>query len=588
MIYMISTLELLNIMAKPAFRTQFYNKCVEYLKRRDKKIHEIENNAYILEPLRLWLIGNPHIFLYLSDTIPKDPCFYRKLELSSKGYKNLEKQVGKTGNYFIISEQKLNLELVANNYANICVLLGIKSLEILEYQNDVTNYDNSFTNSLTTSEKERVMVINDYALNVLGNIVSNKVELIYVAAGDNYNSVQEFKKKVRNYKYHLLFKDENHIFEAVADPNYHYHYLGLKFVSLDMLATNLKKISSSESLASLLLLEINNKFFTKICFPNLTVRHGVASVFSDKLIDIKLKKILNILKERNIIMTYDELKDKIPKCRDKAFEIYESRPQRNDVTNGVIAYHNDVMKYYIDNAFDKEKLLDIGAGPLRQVEFYEKIGFKELVAIEPSQSSIETGLERYKNRCKKLKLVFIEGVGDEPWLNNNNYKPIIDKKLYKSVLFKFTIHYMIRNLDILLDNLKMVVDKGCTIVISCIDGSKLVNNMKNGKYEIVNRVEGEEPVLLYGVYDFPSEYDTENYKQIMIYFNGVYGVDNGSIEYVVNIDYLVSKFKEIGFENTFSKNFADIDIKELKSLLNKFNNAQRRISELHHLLIFKN
>lgn len=679
-----SVSDLLNTLNRSIYRTSFYSKCVDYLKRISNKnspIYEIENVNYVLEPMRLYFINsNVPLYLYLSNNLPqmanesKFKYAYRKLALTVKSQDALFRQINaiKLGTlkglcsdeddtdsnteeitrlsfngtnsvkYLLISLDQVPSDNIKNlyfkvpsNYATLSLLLGIKSLDILEYQNldrfcGYINSDNKtilkelkplfdfydFHKDLTTIEKERILVFSGCVLTVLGTVYTNDVDLMYIAVGEKHDGIEEFKRKIKtnkDYDAHLIFKDHiektapnkvrsylfdwftrgwpqldnaNTIFDVVADPEHHFHFMGIKFISLELTVKRIQKRAYSSSYVDLIMLEkFNNYTKTKICFPNLSIREGIISIYDDKLIDTKLKSIQGYLKEwHDVDMSYDELKSKIFMCRDKPFDIYASRPLRYRYTNDIIIYHTNVMNYYVDNYFDKEKLLDIGAGPLRQAEYYEEIGIKHLVAIEPSKESIKTGLERYETKTKKrMKLDFIEGIGDEIWSGNPVYQPVMDNAPYKSILFKFTIHYMIKNLDILLDNLVSTVTPDATIIISCIDGTKLMERMKNKKkYEIYL---GDDP--LYGVYDFPSKDDTENYKQIMIYFKGVYGVESGSIEYIVDINYLIDKFKQIGFDIILSKNFMDIDVPELNKLRSNYNDAQKRVSQLHHLLIFK-
>jgi len=652
--------DLLITLNKTIYRTSFYVSCVDYLKRLSNKelpIYEIYNDAPFLESLRLYLINNEPRYMYLTSNLPDrdtSTYCYRELPLNEKSRQNLLIQLNaikgqtmmdlctpfvlpaETIKFLIISDNPMpNAYQITSNYASISLLLGIKSLDILRYQNidrlcdyinsvdpniqkelkSLFDFYNFYNNTLTIDEKERILVFSRCVLTVLGTVYTNDVDLMYVAVGNNYNNIETLKKKIKinkNYDAHLIFKDHiektatdkvknylfdwftkgwpmldnaNNIFDVIANPEHHFHFMGIKFISLELTVKRIQKHVYTSSYVDLIMLEKFNDYKTKICFPNLSIREGVISVFDDKYIDKKIKKIKQNLKElHNIDMTYDELKNKIYKCRDKAFEIYESRPLRNRFTNEIIAYHTQTMNYYINHYFDKEKLLDIGAGPLRQVEFYEKMGFNHLVAIEPSTESIKSGLERYQQRVKHMKLNFIEGIGDENWLNNETYTPVNNNAPYKSILFKFTIHYMLKTLDILLNNLSGVITPNTTIIISCIDGTKLMKEMKNkGRYEIFL---GDEP--LYAAFEFPGEDDTDDYKQIMIYFKGVYGVESGSIEYIVDLNYLTDKFKTIGFNVVESKNFMEVDVPELVKLRNGFNDAQKKVSRLHHILVLNN
>ena len=70
---------------------------------------------------------------------------------------------------------------------------------------------------------------------------------------------------------------------------------------------------------------------------------------------------------------------------------------------------------------------------------------------------------------------------------------------------------------------------------------------------------------------------------MLFYFKDVYGVKNGSEEYLVNIDNLIKKMK--GFKLLVNKPF----IQELDDIKNHNINLdyQKKILELHQTLIFE-
>ena len=150
------------------------------------------------------------------------------------------------------------------------------------------------------------------------------------------------------------------------------------------------------------------------------------------------------------------------------------------------------------------------------------------------------------------------------------------------ILFKFTIHYMLLNFEILLKNIINVDNKNTIIIISFIDGDIIEKKLKenNGRYEIIL---GDEP--LYGIYDMNER--KNNLHKVTVYFKGVYGVDNGSVEYLVNSKWLINKFYNIGYKVIENKNFLNIDKSNLVDLRNKLNNDQKKVSEIHKILVLK-
>lgn len=534
-----------------------------------------------------------------------------------------------------------NQQVVQLNYTyeNINLFMGIGTMDFLQHQN-LTRYCqlaqsttntmsvNTFNNfhnlhkTLNEIQKERLLLFGTSVLTALGTTHDNLVEMLYLVMDDekaadinnikekiliddnyrcyfiNKNSI-EVINPITNNNQHYMFEyftkdwprlvNANNIYEVYCNPQHWFHFMGMKFASAELTIQSAINKLQPESFVRLILMDKYNGYSdkNKICFPNLSITKGNVTVFNDAKVNTSLNETAHFLKILDgIDMSLDELKKIVPKCRETPWAIYSKYPNRNNYTNGVIKYHTLVMNHYIETYFDRDILLDVGAGPLRQISFYEKIGFKRLVAIEPSIDSINTGKEQYKKYCKNIKLDIIEGFGEEDWHKGNKYKAVIAHAPYKSILFKFTIHYMLKGIDTLMSNIKSVSQKDTVIIVSCLDGTKIIEKLKSaGKYEIYQDNE-----VLYGVYDFEdigNSNKNDDFRQIMVYFKGVYGVDAGSIEYVVNLDYLIKKFKSIGFSVITSNNFMEIDSVELKKITHNFNPSQKKISELHHVIIFK-
>ena len=369
----------------------------------------------------------------------------------------------------------------------------------------------------------------------------------------------------------------------MADPEYHFYFMGIKMIGTKMIIERLLSRASPSAFVDLIMLNKINNYESKPCFPNLTIRQGKITVYDNKTIEKKLRTICNYFHHwHDMKMCSNQLKKKIPRCDTLPHYIYKKEPERNKYTSLITSYHDKVMKYYIRKYFSRTKLLDIGAGPLRNLKFYEIIGIRNLIAIEPSKDSVQRGLEKYKNINPNMKVDLIEGYGDENWLKNNKvYDVVIKNKPYKSILLKFSIHYMIKKLDTLLNNIKNVESDNTIIIVSCLDGN-LINkklNKYNGKYEIFIE---DEP--LYGIYKMDPD---NEYKKIMVYFKGVYGVEKGSVEYLVDINNLIEKFSLIGYRAIENKSLLNVNVPYLNKMKNKLNRRQKLVSELHKIIIFK-
>ncbi len=125
--------------------------------------------------------------------------------------------------------------------------------------------------------------------------------------------------------------------------------------------------------------------------------------------------------------------------------------------------------------------------------------------------------------------------------------------------------------------------KDAYVIITYVDGNKIFNYLKNDKYEIYYN---KEPI--YGVYKYndniPNEFN-KNFK-MLFYFKDVYGLQNGSEEYLVNNDYLINKFKKYNFVEEHHDNFLNI----YKNNVTRFKlnyEYQRKIMDIYKISIFK-
>lgn len=612
-------------------RSKFYAECLEYLKlRKDKDILEIEDVSFILEPLRLYFIYNLDalkLYSYLSDVIPislpQNSYCYRKLELSTKDTDAISYHLGTqlqfVPKYYIISTKAITTPEYYSllwNHNTISLFLGGESLKILKYYNldnislkSITKLK-SLSDKLSIQDKEYFLVYSDFQLDIIGcpNNHEPKICGIFTPIKHSKDQLTRFNaiKSFTFVDYNYIFgeksiKDKNYaptsnytrtwlfynlanlagrhnIYDIMFDPRYFYHYLGVKFISLDLLAAKFVSKSDPISYCNLILLKKYCSYDkVSICFPNLVASKNSVIVY-DKFQINKIKKDLDALLRKSIdTKDISQYIDNITLCNANPFDIYSKRAMNTDFTFIISHFHNVVMKYFINKYFDKEQLLDIGAGPLKDISYYEEIGFKRLVAIEPSHVSVENGLERFK-ACKSIKLDYIEGVGDEKW-DSEKYLRVMQSAPYKSILFKFTIHYMVKNFNILFKNLESIIDKNCTIIVSYIDCSEV-----GDKFEVF-----DEDIPVYGIYTPSSSEDSsEEYRKKLFFFRGVYGVENGSIEYAVNAEYLIKLFNNIGFNVILNKNFMEFTEPDIINKRKRYTPQHEKVTRIHRILVFNN
>lgn len=376
------------------------------------------------------------------------------------------------------------------------------------------------------------------------------------------------------------------IYEVLLNSKYHFSFLGMKLFNLNLTVNEFLHESSASSMADLLMLyEINGiDIRNKICLPNLTVHDNEIKVFHGKYLDIYLETLQNTLKKHyDKDFTINELKKQIKHCNEMVFDIYKGEMTKDQDT-GIIKYFHivikkEILKKYASNC---KYLLDIGTGKLTDMKMWEENNIKNVVGIEPSIESLKLGEERIKEFGFKGKLDLINGVGDDDWNTDSKYKKVLDNK-YDIITFQFTLHYMMNNIKTVISNLKKVMLPKCKIIITCMDGNKIHNDfIKYGHIEVKNK-HGSEPIFaIYPTYKISETIPTTN-NNIVVYFKGAYGVSNGSIEPIIDIDKLIEIFKENEINLIDRKNFADYE----NGIKNKLHPNQLRVSSYYMSLIFE-
>ena len=540
---------------------------------------------------------------------------------------------------FVISKSPKDIKnslTITNKFDVANLLLGIESIKILEHQdlkrfceynfsdkeevNESTYTFNNFYNFYTSVDlgiRERILVFSGMILHSLGTTYTRDVDLIYDGLGQTPEQIETVKEifnkfndkidgkldysiiydgkiikntETKEYLFNWIYNiwpslvGKKNIIEIMADPETHYYFMGIKLIGVEMTIKRLVRRASSSSFVDLLMLKKVNGYDSDVCFPNLSIRGGKITIYNDREIEKKLKIIQKYFKEwHNDDISIDELKKSIVKCNTLPHNVYSGNPDRFAYSSEITRYHNMILKMYIGKYFRGKKILDVGCGPVRDIYFYNSIKVPLFVGIEPSSYSIDTFYEKNKDKKFFTQTKIIEGYGDELWSSSPKYKDVIENRTYGCVLFKFTIHYMLNNFDILLKNLKSVDNDNTVIIVSCIDGDmvrkKLAENA--GRYEIIFKGEP-----LYGIYDMGKR-NKNNFKQVMVYFRGVYGVENGSIEHLVSIGWLINKFNKIGYRVLENKNLLNVNQDYLVDIKNNLNLEQKKVSEIHRIIVFK-
>jgi hypothetical protein len=278
--------------------------------------------------------------------------------------------------------------------------------------------------------------------------------------------------------------------------------------------------------------------------------------------------------------------------KDESYDKYvvkDNRSLRKKLFPNLPNYHYVSRAIYLKrNCNECVRVLDVGAGPLKNITNWKKNNINEVYAIEPSKDYYLEGLKNIeKSKMKNIKLFW--GVGELDWeggeagLDSKNKK--LFKKCFKNVLFncitfEFSIHYMINNYVQLLENINRHSMKGTKLLIYTLDGEFLYNFFKNNNKYTIKK--GDE-VIYEITCNFDKNANINSKLNVSVFFKGVHGLENTPTEDLVIPSILIKNLKKIKFELKNKKRMAFISDKLSKKLLP----YERRISNLHMAYVFE-
>lgn len=317
-------------------------------------------------------------------------------------------------------------------------------------------------------------------------------------------------------------------------------------------------------------------FNDNVCLPNMIIKNDIMTVFNDETINTLCEKTQKDLKNiYDIDMSLVETKKHLYKCHAHGFDIYKGIPNRDPDTDMIKKFHLDVKR----NIYNKycrniNFLFDAGCGRLTDLFYWNEAGIKNVYCVEPSKDSILSGKERLagvKNKIK-TKILVIEGVGDSNWGTDQKYNEIIKNK-YDVITFQFTIHYMLDKFDILMKNLLAISKHGTKVIVTCMDGN-LINEELNKTDKIEVRNNNNE--IIFAIADAPND-------NILVYLKGGYGMEHGSIEKLVNVNKLSKIFTENGYKQMERKPFLEY----ASRIKDQMTTIQKKVSKYYTSIVFE-
>ena len=609
---------------------------------KNEKLHRIQQKTYLLEPLRIYLLSDKakDYNIFLSNKKHPD-CIYIKYTLTDKEIDNfltlivlteeynsnilkfkeidisdIKNKLNNSKNIYLnITNKNINdknIYQIKNRYDSLTFLCGIESINILKYQRldrikkffdipdayKVYNYlqkYNEYLHTLTYKDRDDYIIHSGSVLEVLGTTFTRDVDIIVnkynFTGNDAQNFIKDTSKKYDEIDISVINKDGDYyteqdkeplkykkqwftyqlpamdgakdIFDVMINPVFNFCFAGMKFMNINLTIQRFLTRSSISSMADLLILyEVNNiDIRDKICLPNMTIRQGRIIVFYGEYLEMYFKKL-------------------VKHCNVEGFDIYKGEQVKDPDTSIIKYFHimikEDILKKYASNC---EYLLDVGSGKLTDMRLWDKINVKNVVGIEPSIDSIELGNEKINKFGFKGKINVINGVGDIDWISDDKYKIVLDNK-YDVITFQFTLHYMMNNIQTIINNLNKVMKKGTKIIITCMDGNKIQNDFN--KYKQVEIRNKQEPIFAIVPFYKVTQQIPEKDNNILVYFKGAYGVSSGSLEPIIDINKLIKRFQENNLKLLERKNFADYNL----PIKNKLYPNQLRVSSYYMSMIF--
>ncbi len=616
----------------------FLTDVINYYKQLStNKIGKISENEHALAGIKCYTLYYP-CKVYMLKNKPSDDYTYRKLSLSDVQMSNLINQMdGIKNNDFIICKKlkayKTDIyltfvtdsqnsifsddELISSETYN--VLLGLESLKFLQHQNlEMYCSDKYLTNAkkilnnlvqlkkilktLTVKQQECVVIFSGLVYQFLGTIYSNDIDYLLVASTPQIEKIlsEKFKSAVdRPYTVKLYEKDDDtdkmaykkkwftydlalisgasDITEMLINPKHHFYFMGIKCLSILSAVKRTVSRSVFHSFIDIYLLKkINNlDFYKEACINNFSIRQGRSMVNNNKQMEVIYKDIKNGLKEwYDIDVSIDYLKEHFVRCEKLHGTIYYGIKKKTDLDIKTLTeYHRYISDSYImQYAKNTDSLLDIGCGKLLSAKNYAAANIKQVYGIEPSIYSLDMAKTTLSKLKTNTKFTLIHGFGD---------KPININKQFSTIIFNFSIHYMIPNFNMVTENLYRLSKKGTKIIITYINGSKLLPILKkNDQYQVVHNND-----IMWGVYKFNDDLNIKNPK-VLFYMKDVYGVCNGSEEPLLDAEKLKKDFiKTNQYKILYNDNFANEYKKQNKFInLKKF---QLDITSFHEILVLE-
>jgi SAM-dependent methyltransferase len=290
----------------------------------------------------------------------------------------------------------------------------------------------------------------------------------------NPNDMTKYKYKFEWFTYRLpMLVGAESLYSVLIDPRFHFYFMGIKCIDIWMNIHKSASRSHPNAMTDLFLLhKINNiPISENVCIKTISIRQGKAGINRNNNTEFN-KRI-----KKNLKMWYDydvslnELDKHFKRCDLKFSSIYRRiQAYKSPIIKIQVKLHRKISHIYVKKyGKDVDKLLDIGCGSLSGGYIYKLLNIKNVYGIEPSIYSLKLAQAKSKT-IENVKFT----------LHHGNGQDYIDfGKTFPIITINFAIHYMIDDLEKLIANLSKWSNNGTYVIITCINGNKVLQNLQN-------------------------------------------------------------------------------------------------------------
>lgn len=547
---------------------------------------------------------------------------------------------------FIIAsnkDNKFNMNLVIDdidfipvkNKSSLHLLMGKEVLRFLEKQDldRFVNYMKSTDHHVVKSTNmfkqifemnknisskplicDRMMMFSGFVMHSLGTSYTGDADMMYWAKNLSHEDIQYVKSVFSGYNKIELFiyddKDTNldYVGDLITDPEKHYYFVGIKILCIKSYLRRLYMRGSPSSFVDLLMLNRINNIRIKPCIPVITTdEEDKMVVYTKKIVEKKLRTVQKYFKEwHNMDFPMNEIRGMIKQCKNYPNDPPFYRSLRSDPLTQTIEFIlNDIIlilmnQYFVPHNDDsnkesnRSKLLIIDDAKEYPKYYPSKRSNTDVVIIEPENSTTSKVFmkmtEEYfvkKEQKKKQSYVMIQG--DIRRDNEFNKFPKI-QNLFRFVMFKYNICFMMNQINNVIDNLANKCTSDVKIMILYIDGDKIEKLIGDSDR---SEVFDDTNQSIFGVYRYDDQYvysDKDDKqiknKQVVIFLRETLRYGYGVIERLTNSAEILDAFGT-NYDLIIDEPMIHYNGPEIKLLRDELTDEQKKIAMIFRCMILQ-